>query len=209
MRGRRGASVSHRERCWTCGAGASAGKAAGARTGTRTHAGERRGVRVRTCRAERRAETCTCVCRWVLVAVQWCALCGECARRAGGRVADESLRCLCAHAGRSAVLEGCVLVWSCCELELWHCAWMNYRSACSRAGELATRAGCPVGACALRVRSRLQLLHVARAGSAAHAGMLHAIANVRPVEVFLCLLNASLSGAHARSTFSCGNSDRA
>ena len=181
MRGRRGASVLHRERCWTCDAGASAGRAAGARTGTRTHAGERRGVRVRTCRAERRAETCTCVCCWVLV-VQWCALCGECARRAGGRV-RESLRCLCAHAGRSAVLEGCVLVWSCCELELWQYAWVNYRPVCSRAGELAARTGCAVGAGALRAGSRLQLLHVTRAGSAARAGVLHAIANARSVEV--------------------------
>ena len=134
-------------------------------------------------------------------AAQVCAVCREGARRAGGRV-RESLRCLCAHAGRSAVLEGCVLVWSCCELELWQCAWMNCRSACSRAGELATRAGCPVGVCTLRMRSRLQPLHDARAGSAAQNGMLHAIANARPRRSFFSRdapVNASINGAPARS----------
>ena len=94
-----------------------------------------------------------------------------------------------------------MLVWSCCELELWQCAWMNCSSLCSRAGELAARTGCAVGASALRVRSRFQLWHVTRAGAAGHGGALHAIANARPVEVSRSAEIRIQIGSTCRGTF--------
>ena len=70
------------------------------------------------------------------------------------------------------MLEGCVLVRSCCELELWQCAWVNLRLTCSNADELATHSGSQVGAGALYASSERWRMHVRRAGAAGHGGVL-------------------------------------